>query len=186
MVADAKLLGVISYYRSAELHGAALLMRLIRLMDADPDAQIKLTRHVAEETQHAWLWTKRITDMGCAPLKVPDGYQSRIGMRTMPRTLVELLALTIVVEARALSRYREHAARPDVDDATRAVLHTVSADEQWHIAWMREKLNELVAGDGGAPERVNTIMERYRRIEAEVYAELVALETEGQPSHRPG
>jgi rubrerythrin len=122
--------------------------------------------------------------MGCVPMKASDGYRSRIGMRTMPRTAVELLALTIVVESRALSRYREHAARTDVDDATRTVLHAVSADEQWHIDWMREKLNDLVAGDAGAPARIEAIMERYQGIEAEVYAALMALETAATPADR--
>ena len=48
-----------SYYRDAELHGATLLLRLIKLMD-DADSQVKLSLHLAEETQHAWLWTNRI------------------------------------------------------------------------------------------------------------------------------
>ena len=61
MAADPRI-EMFSYYRDAELHGANLLLRLIKLMD-DPDAQVKLSLHVAEETNHAWLWTKRITDL---------------------------------------------------------------------------------------------------------------------------
>ena len=131
------MLELLSYYRDAELHGAGLLLRLMRLLDDDADAQVKLTLHVAQETQHAWLWTKRMTDMGGAPVRIAAGYQSRIGLRLRPRTLVDLLALTIVVESRSLARYREHAARPGVDDATLAVLYAITADETG-TAWPRQ------------------------------------------------
>jgi bacterioferritin (cytochrome b1) len=179
---------LMSYYRDAELHGAALLLRLVKMMGDDPDAQIKLTRHVAEETHHAWLWTRRITEMGSAPVKIVAGYQARIGSRTLPRTLVDLLTLTIVVEARSLARYQEHAARPGVDAATREVLETVSADEKWHLAWMRNKLKELTANDPAARQRAVALTERYRQIEEEVYAELVARERAafGEDMANPG
>jgi bacterioferritin (cytochrome b1) len=178
MPADPRMLELLSYYRDAELHGAGLLLRLMRLLDDDADAQVKLTLHVAQETQHAWLWTKRMTDMGGAPVRIAAGYQSRIGLRLRPRTLVDLLALTIVVESRSLARYREHAARPGVDDATLAVLHAITADEDWHLAWLRDKLERLTTADPAAAARAATVSERYRRVEDEVYTELVARERE--------
>src|SRR5262245_1067271 len=116
MSADARLIELFSYYRDAELQGAALLLRLVKLMTGDPEAQVQLTRHVADEARHAWLWTKRITDLGGMPMPVTEGYQACIGRRVRPRTLADLLALTIVVEARSLARYEEHAARLNVDD----------------------------------------------------------------------
>ena len=64
MAADPRMVELMSYYRDAELRGAALLMRLIGLMEHDADAQTKLSLHLAEETNHAWLWTKRINDIG--------------------------------------------------------------------------------------------------------------------------
>ena len=109
MAADPRMIEMMSYYRDAELHGATLLLRLIKLMD-DPDAQVKLSLHLAEETRHAWLWTNRIKELGGEPMKVLDGYQKRIGMRTVPRSLLDLLALTVVVEERSFARYQEHAA----------------------------------------------------------------------------
>lgn len=48
MGADPRMLELMSYYREAELHGASLLLRLVKLMDADPDAQVKLTLHIAD------------------------------------------------------------------------------------------------------------------------------------------
>ena len=54
---------VFSYYRNAEQHGANLLFRLLRHLE-DPDAQIALSQHLADETRHAWLWTERIVRAG--------------------------------------------------------------------------------------------------------------------------
>jgi rubrerythrin len=173
---DPRMVELMSYYRDAELHGATLLLRLTKLMD-DPDAQVKLSLHLAEETHHAWLWTKRITDMGGEPMKVSGGYQTRIGMRTVPRTLVDLLALTVVVEERAYARYQEHAARPGVDEETLKVLGEVTKDEKWHISWVRGKLFEL-AGEAGGEERANAALEKYREIDREVYQELADRERE--------
>jgi bacterioferritin (cytochrome b1) len=166
-----------NYYRDAELRGAALLMRLIGLMDDDPDSQVKLSLHLAEETHHAWLWTKRINEIGGEPRRVLDGYQTRIGFRTVPRNLLDILALTIVVEERAHSRYLEHLARPDLDDETRKVLEAATGDEKWHIAWIKGKLEELAAREG-KEERAKQALAKYQEIDRLVYAELVAKERE--------
>lgn len=178
MATDPRIVELLSFYRDAELHGARLLLRLMKVLEDDAEAQVHLTRHVAEEMRHAWLWTERITRMGGRPVKIAAGYQTRIGKRALPRTIVELLALTIVVEARSLARYREHAARPDVDDETRTVLETVAADEVWHLDWIRAKLAALTADDPVARARADAVGERYREIEAAVYRELAAVEAE--------
>lgn len=168
------LIEIMSYYRDAELHGATLLLRLTRLLD-DPDAQVKLTLHLHEETHHAWLWTKRINELGGEPLRITDGYQKRIGLRTVPRSLIDLLALTVVVEERSFARYQEHAARPDTDPQTLAILKEVTKDEKWHISWIRGKLMELAEAEGGV-EKAEAAIEKYRQIDAEVYGELQAKE----------
>ena len=174
---DPRLVELFSYYRDAELHGATLLLRLLKLMD-DPDAQVKLSLHVSEETHHAWLWTKRITDMGGKPMRVGDGYQTRIGRKTVPRSLIDLLALTIVVEERAFSRYQEHAARQNVDEETLKVLEEVTKDEKWHISWVKGKLDELAAQESGGKERAEEMMARYREVDEQIYGELARKERE--------
>ena len=68
MAADPRVIEMMSYYRDAELHGATLLLRLIKMMD-DADAQVKLSLHLAEETHHAWLWTNRIKELGGEPMQ---------------------------------------------------------------------------------------------------------------------
>ncbi len=169
------LVKIFSYYRDAELRGSNLLYRMLRIVD-DPEAQVNLSQHLADETRHAWLWTRRIRDLGRSPIKVDDGYQVRIGRRAgFPRNVVDLFALTVVVEQRALRRYQEHLRRPEVDDETREVLELTSKDEGWHLDWMRKKGREL-AQKAGEPDRFDEAVRRFRQIDAEVMEEMDELE----------
>ncbi|MFQ5666438.1 MAG: ferritin-like domain-containing protein [Candidatus Binatia bacterium] len=174
MAVDPRLIILLNYYRDAELRGANLLLRLMSHL-TDADSQVKLSLHLAEETRHAWLWTKRITELGGVPAKVADGYQTRIGLRVVPRNVIDILALTVVVEERSHQRYTEHAQRANVDPGTLEVLHQVTKDERWHISWIRTKLEEIVAADGNV-EGMNQALERYREVDRQVYGELQAKE----------
>jgi len=182
MAADPRLVLMFNYYRDAELRGANLLYRLMSHLD-DADSQVKLSAHFADETRHAWLWTKRIHDIGGAPGKVGDGYQSRIGLRVVPRSLIDILALTVVVEERSLQRYDEHANRADVDEETLAVLREVTKDEKWHISWIRNKLEEIAKAEG-SEDKMHEALAKYREIDRQVYAELQEKERAvfGQPA----
>ena len=175
MAVDPRTILLLNYYRDAEMRGANLLFRLLSHME-DPDSQLKLSLHLADETRHSWLWTKRITDMGGEAARIEDGYQTRIGLRSVPRNLIDILALTVVVEERAHQRYIEHAQRPGVDEETLAVLTEVTQDEKWHIAWMRGKLEELAAATEDGAQRMHDAFERYREIDRQVYADLFAKE----------
>ncbi|HSR56808.1 MAG TPA: ferritin-like domain-containing protein, partial [Candidatus Binataceae bacterium] len=140
----------------------------------DPDAQFKMSKHLSDETRHAWLWTKRIADLGGSPVSIDDGYQRRLGLRTgVPKTLLDLLALTVVVEERAQSRYNAHAALPDVDPETLEVLKAVTEDESWHLSWIEKKMRDI-AREAGDEKRAEDALERYRAIDREVYATLAA------------
>lgn len=166
---------IYSYYRDAELRGANLLFRLLRIVD-DPEAQMNLTKHLADEVRHAWLWTERIQELGAAPVPITDGYQVRIGKRAgVPRNVVDLFSLTVVVEQRALKRYVEHMKRADTPARTLEVLKQVTKDEGWHVDWIRKKGREL-AQKAGEPERMNQALEKYRAIDREVWAELEEFE----------
>jgi bacterioferritin (cytochrome b1) len=168
-----KLVWIFSFYRDAELRGARLLFNLLHHLK-DAEAQLKMSRHLADETRHAWLWTKRIADLGAAPKMVDDGYQRRLGLRTgVPKDLIDLLALTVVVEERARSRYVQHAAMPHVDAETLAVLKAVTEDESWHLSWIERQMREI-AREQGDPQRADRALERYRQIDREVYATLAA------------
>ena len=174
---------VYSYYRDAELRGSNLLYRLLRVI-GDGEAQINLTHHLADETRHAWLWTERIREIGGTPLPIDDGYQVRMGKRVgVPRDIIDLLALTVVVEQRSLRRYRQHLRRPGVPARTQDVLRAVTQDEVWHVDWIRRKARELAARDGGVA-RVNDALRRYREVDRAVMAELAEVEEAltGEPS----
>ena len=165
---DPRMIELMSYYRDAELQGASLLLRLIKMMD-DPDAQVKLALHLADETRHAWLWTKRIRELGGLPVAVPDGYQRRLGKALgIPSNIVDLFALTVIVEERSVSRYTEHAASPYCDDLTREVLEELTKDEKWHISWMEEWMLRL-ARERGTEAKAKTQLARYRVLEREVF-----------------
>jgi bacterioferritin (cytochrome b1) len=168
-----KLILIFSYYRDAELRGARLLFNLIGHLK-DADSQLKMSKHLADETRHAWLWTRRIADLGGAPAEVNDGYQRRLGLKMgVPKGIVELLGLTVVVEERAQSRYMAHAALPGVDPETREVLKAVTEDETWHLSWIEKKMREI-AREHGQEGEADSILSRYREIDREVYATLAA------------
>jgi len=177
MSAAEKQILIFSFYRDAELRGARLLFNLLGHLK-DADSQVKMSKHLSDETRHAWLWTKRISDLGGSPFMPDDGYQRRLGLRTgVPKTLIDLLALTVVVEERAQSRYNAHAALPNVDEETREILRAVTEDESWHLSWIEKKMREI-AREQGNEEQADRSLERYRQIDREVYATLAADEAE--------
>jgi bacterioferritin (cytochrome b1) len=162
------LIKIFSFYRDAEIRGAALLMKMTQ-WEKDPEAQVLFSRHVADETRHAWLWTKRIRQLGGMPVEVPDGYQRRLGKALgFPANIVDLFALTVIVEERSVARYTEHAASPYCDEITREVLDELTKDEKWHISWMEEWMFRM-ARQRGSEEKARTQLERYRRLELEVF-----------------
>lgn len=163
-----------SHYRDAELRGADLIMRLINRID-DGALQEKLTRHLADETHHAWLWTERIRALGGDPIRIDDGYHRHLRRKAgLPSNLLDLLALTYVIEERSRTRYAEHAARPDVDPETLHVLQQMCVDEEWHLSWVADTLRELEQSEGR--EKVAAVLARYRALEAEAFTEMLAAE----------
>jgi rubrerythrin len=162
------LIKIFSFYRDAEIRGATLLMKMAQ-WEKDPEAQVLFSRHVADETRHAWLWTKRIRQLGGMPVEVPDGYQRRLGKALgIPSNIIDLFALTVIVEERSVSRYSQHAASRYCDDVTREVLDELTKDEKWHISWMEEWMLRL-ARQRGTEEKAHTQLARYRTIELEVF-----------------
>lgn len=177
MSANDKQILIFSFYRDAELRGARLLFNLLSHVK-DGDSQLKLSKHLSDETRHAWLWTRRIADLGGTPLLMADGYQRRLGLRTgVPKGIVEILGLTVVVEERAHSRYMAHAALPNVDETTLETLKAVTEDETWHLSWIEKKMREI-AKEEGCEGKADEILDRYRQIDREVYATLAADEAE--------
>lgn len=159
-----------NYYRDAELRGADLILRLINRAE-NQNIQEKLTRHLADATNHAWLWTERIRALGGEPLRIENGYHRQLRRKAgLPANFLDLLALTCAVAERAHKRYAEHATRPDVAPETLTVLHEMQADEKAHLTWIIEKIAELEAREG--KEKVDAALRHYRKIEAAVFADM--------------
>jgi len=162
------LIKLFSYYRDAEIRGASLLMKMMQ-WEKDPEAQVLFSRHIDDETRHAWLWTKRIRQLGGLPVPVPDGYQRRLGKALgIPTNIVDLFGLTVIVEERSVRRYTEHAASPFCDDVTRELLDELTKDEKWHISWMEEWMLRL-ARERGVEDKARAQLEHYRQIETEIF-----------------
>lgn len=162
------LIKLFSYYRDAEIRGASLLMKMMQ-WEKDPEAQVLFSRHVDDETRHAWLWTKRIRQLGGLPVEVPDGYQRRLGKALgIPTNIVDLFGLTVIVEERSVRRYTEHAASPYCDEQTKELLGELTKDEKWHISWMEEWMLRL-AKQRGLEDKARAQLVRYREIETEIF-----------------
>ena len=171
---DPRAIRLLSYYRDAELRGAGLLLHMA-VQEEQPAACAALTRHIADETRHAWLITKRIADLGATPEQVADGYQTRMARAGgIPRTLVELYAVTLVAEERARARYTAHLESGHADPETADLLCRLSADEVWHLDWVRRRLQEF-AGES-REEEVAAAVRRFQAADAAVTADLAALE----------
>jgi len=170
------LVRIFSYYRDAENRGAALLMKMMSRIP-DGEAQVRFSRHIDDETRHAWMWTKRIRDENALPVPVPDGYQRRLGKALgIPGNIIDLFALTVIVEERSAKRYTEHASSPICDEKTRPILIELTTDEKWHVAWMEEWMLKLASERDGGEEKVLATLARYRRVEEEVFEEMKELE----------
>lgn len=169
------LIKLFSYYRDAEIRGAALLMKMMQ-KERDPEAQVLFSRHIDDETRHAWIWTKRIKDEKALPVEVPDGYQRRLGKAIgIPSSLIDLFALTVIVEERSAKRYTEHAASPICDELTRPILTELTKDEKWHVTWMEDWMLKM-AREQGKEDTIACTLARYRRIEEEVFSEMKEME----------
>jgi len=75
----------------------------------NPAIQHDLTKHFADESQHAWYWSECLADLAPKPMRVADAYQSQyfdaIGA---PVNLMEVLAITQVFEKRTINHYSRH------------------------------------------------------------------------------
>ncbi|HJQ12363.1 MAG TPA: phosphopantetheine-binding protein [Gemmatimonadaceae bacterium] len=160
-------LWLLSYYRESELAGALLMGRLARETD-DDDLRVRLTEHCAEEARHAWAWTECILKVGGTPKKVSETYQSRYHAAVgNPTNLLEVLALTQIFERRVVRHFRAHLSWPGTHAEIKRTLQQLIDDEADHIRWVKDRLDDYGAANGESV--VAEMMERYKRIDEEVY-----------------
>jgi hypothetical protein len=166
-------LWTLNFYRNSELHGALLMGRLARSLD-DSSLLAHATRHCATEARHAALLSEAIVSLGgrIDPRieTVQEHYSANGGI---PKTLVDLLVLSEVLEKRVLTTYRAHVARAEVPRGVREVLtgilHEMEAEDHGEEgSWIEAALGQHPKDEVEAAEK------KWRAVDAAVVAKLAA------------
>jgi bacterioferritin (cytochrome b1) len=170
---SARELWTLNCYRNSELHGALLMGRLARVLD-DTALLAHATRHCATEARHAALLSEAIASLGerIDPHieTVQEHYSANGGI---PKTLVDLLVLSEVLEKRVLTTYRAHVVRADLhpvvrDTLTRILQEMEEEDHGEEGSWIEGAL------DRHPQQEVEAAEEKWRAVDAAAVAELVA------------
>lgn len=135
-------LWILNQFRAAEVHGAGAIMRMGRLADT---ARLRsdLSRHLRDEAVHAWLWSRTIADIGGTIEDVPQPYQGKLSQHFgIPGSLTDMLALTLVSERRGLAEYLSHVDEAEMPDPIRRTLRGILKDEEWHVRYITEELDQ--------------------------------------------
>jgi len=163
---------VLSYYRTSEINGSLFFGRLARSLRPGP-IQHDLTRHFADEAQHAWYWTDCLARLGTRPVKLSDAYQDQyLEAAGLPVNLMEVMAITLVFERRVINQYAKHLAVPGVRPEVRDTIGRIMEDERWHVAWVKGALTDMEERFGR--ETIAETLARYREADREVYARTLA------------
>lgn len=165
-------LWILSYYRHSEISGALFFGSLLRIFRTGTVGR-DLTKHAADEAQHAWFWTQAINQHGREPVRVDKTYQEQymeaIGM---PVSLMEILAVTQTFEKRVINQYARHARIPDLDPVVAATLKRIMEDEKWHIQWIQQALEDMEPEYG--KDTIANTLRRYAEADREIYARTLA------------
>lgn len=163
---------LLSFYRTSEISGALFFGHLARTLKPGP-IQCDMSRHFADEAQHARYWTDCMTQLGVEPLKLGESYQDRyLAEAGLPANLMEILAITQVFECRVIGQYARHRQLPALESEISDTITRIMIDERWHIRWVRNALKTLETEFGAT--MIETTLQRYRSADEAVYRELVA------------
>ncbi len=158
---------LLSYYRDGELSGALFFGKMARYLPAGP-IQKDLTRHFADESEHASLWTDTLYQLGYKPVKINDVYQDAyLDAAGLPINIMEILAITTVFEDRVLSQYQKHYALPGLNPQIAKTLKAIMDDEKWHILWIKKALQNLEAVYG--KNEIQKKLDYYKDADNQVY-----------------
>jgi hypothetical protein len=159
---------LLSFYRSSEISGSLFFGRLARSMRPGP-VQVDLTKHFADEAQHAWYWTECMRNCGVEPLKLSVAYQDQyVSACGIPANIMEVLAITQVFEKRVINQYARHMRVSGLDVRIASTIERIMEDEKWHIEWVRDALKSLEPEFG--KDHVEATRRRFWEADQEVYA----------------
>ena len=92
------------------------------------------------------MWTRALEELGLDIEDVDDPYQQKLGVAFgLPRSVEELLALTVVSERRGVSSYEEHLAMDGNPLVVERSLRAILKDERWHVDWISQELMSRAA-----------------------------------------
>jgi len=163
-------LDILNFYRASELYGGLILGKMVGRA-RDPQLVLELTRHSAEEVEHARLWTETMVELGGRPSPTRDTYQARYAaILGRPASLLQVLALTQVFERRVYRHFLEHLRTPGTHPRVQHTLRRMIEEEKHHLSWVKRWLDRQAEGRGAEVER---ILARYREADQAVYDALV-------------
>ena len=162
---------LLSFYRTSEISGALFFGRLAKYLKSS-EIQHDMTKHFADESQHAWYWTKCIDDLGSKPIKLEGSYQEQyLAAAGMPVNIMEILAITQVFERRVIGQYGLHRQTKDLHPTIAATIDIITEDEKWHIEWVNNALKALEPEYG--KDHINETIRRYWNADKEVYKKIL-------------
>lgn len=161
---------LLSFYRTSEIGGALFFGGLAQRLRPGLIQQ-NMTRHFAEEAQHARYWSECMTRLDIEPLKLAETYQDRyLAAAGLPVNLMEILAITHVFERRVLRHYAAHLRHPQTPTPIASTLERIIADEKWHVQWVGNALHALESEY--EPQKIRETLARYRAADEHVYRTL--------------
>ncbi len=176
-------LWLLSFYRHSEIQGALFFARLSQSLPTGA-VQCDITRHFADESQHARYWTDCITQLGGTPLKLSNAYQDKYFKAAgIPASLMEVLAITQVFEVRAIRQYGLHLKIPHLHPLIQDTLMKIMQDEKWHLSWVDAALKDMEAQYG--QEAIAAAIKKYRQADQEVFAETLKEHAARMPAITP-
>jgi bacterioferritin (cytochrome b1) len=162
---------LLSFYRTSEISGALFFGRIARSLRPGPN-QEDMTRHFADEAQHARYWTNCIDQLGARALKLDAAYQDQyLAAAGMPTNLMEILAITQVFERRVVNQYAKHLRVPGLNPVVGDTLRRIMGDERWHIDWVRDALKAMEPEYGA--DHVRDTIRRMVDADREVYQKTI-------------
>jgi len=160
-------LWILSFYRTSEISGALFFGRLAKSLRPS-EIQHDLSKHFADEAQHAWYWTSCIARLGAEPLRLQEAYQDQYFVTAgMPANLMEVLAITQIFERRVINQYALHSRVPGLQAEIKETLDRIMVDEKWHIEWVRAALKRMEPEYGEST--IDATVRRFWEADQEVY-----------------
>jgi len=161
---------LLNQYRAAEVHGAGAIMRMSKLAETSA-LRASLVRHLRDEAVHAWLWTRALEDLGGEVFTVPEPYQQHLSSHYgIPRSLDDMLVLTLVSEKRGVAQYVNHLDGAPASKTIQQTLRAIIKDEEWHVRYIREELDDRMRRN----RSVAGLIERAEAADERALAELKA------------